>query len=184
MRLSFLPGDLHLSDSATGYILTRGGNEVFRTHSERAAIMRFNRVKDEMERNGVGTAARPAEATPALPDSSAAGVSARRTQRRKPERKRGARSVPRPQVGTSKPPAKGTPRAPAAGHAAASRKLAPACVQQKLSELRAQRDRISRAISALEALDGDGAAGGLRGRPRVAVAAPPQNGRTGAKNLR
>jgi len=81
MKLSFVPGDLHLSDSATGYILTRGGNEVFRTHSERAAIMRFNRVKGEMEKNGVGNrAVQPAAVLPTVIADSAFGPNGRRPQ--------------------------------------------------------------------------------------------------------
>ena len=105
-------------------------------------------------------------------------------RRGKQRRKRVARSAPRPQAATSKPAAKGRNRVAAPEHAVATHKLVRLGVQQKLSELRAERDRISHAISALEALDGDGLSGGLKGGQRVAAAALPQNGRTGTKPRR
>src|SRR5437660_7400857 len=54
MKLSFLPGDLHLSQSPNGYVLMRGKMELFRTSSERAAVARFKQVRADMEANGFG----------------------------------------------------------------------------------------------------------------------------------
>lgn len=50
MKLSFLPGKL-LLDSAEGlFRITIDGQEVFQSHSQKAAVKKFNAIRDEMER--------------------------------------------------------------------------------------------------------------------------------------
>lgn len=51
MRLSFLPGDLHLTKERDGsYLVTMQGQEVLRTRVEKKALTRFNAVRNELER--------------------------------------------------------------------------------------------------------------------------------------
>jgi len=50
MRLSFLPGDLHLSKNASGFfVLTMCGRELVSTKSQRTALARFNVLRAELE---------------------------------------------------------------------------------------------------------------------------------------
>jgi len=50
MNLSFLPGDLHLSQDAEGfYILTRGGQKILSTKSEPFALHKFHALRTELE---------------------------------------------------------------------------------------------------------------------------------------
>jgi len=50
MKLSFLPGDLHLTDEERGFFVVKAhGQEVARTRSRRAAISRFNELRKELE---------------------------------------------------------------------------------------------------------------------------------------
>lgn len=50
MRLSFLPGDLHLTKERDGsYLVTMQGQELLRTRIEKKAITRFNAVRKELE---------------------------------------------------------------------------------------------------------------------------------------
>ncbi len=50
MKLSFLPGDLHLNkDDGGSYIVTLQGEEVFRTPFEKKALAKFNNLRREME---------------------------------------------------------------------------------------------------------------------------------------
>jgi hypothetical protein len=50
MNLSFLPGDLHLSEGSDGsYLVSLGGSEVLRTRSEKKALSTYNRLRREME---------------------------------------------------------------------------------------------------------------------------------------
>jgi len=57
--MSFIPGDLHLNETPNGYVLVIGRAEVFRTQSARAAVTRFNRIRAEMEKNGLHPAPDP-----------------------------------------------------------------------------------------------------------------------------
>jgi hypothetical protein len=51
MKLSFLPGKLYLDPAEDGSLrITLDGEEVFRTRSERAAVSKFNTLRQEMER--------------------------------------------------------------------------------------------------------------------------------------
>jgi hypothetical protein len=50
MNLSFLPGDLHLSKSATGqFVVTMAGQEILSTKSQRSALVKFNALRAELE---------------------------------------------------------------------------------------------------------------------------------------
>lgn len=50
MRLSFLPGELHLTKQQDGtYLITVQGREVFNTKLEKRAIAKFNEIRREME---------------------------------------------------------------------------------------------------------------------------------------
>jgi hypothetical protein len=50
MKLSFLPGKLLLDTGSDGSLrVTVDGEEVFKTRSQRAAIARFNTLRQEME---------------------------------------------------------------------------------------------------------------------------------------
>jgi len=160
MKLSFFPGDLHLSDSATGYVLMKQGIEVFRTHSERAAIGRFNRVRAEMEKNGAGpktvppAAVQPAVVLQVVPSDLAVRSNGRPAQKKKRMRKVVTPSSAPVHVVRFKAAPKAKRQAPAGNDVVASHKLQRSDVQQTLRELRAQRDSICRAIAALEGLDG------------------------------
>lgn len=50
MKVSFLPGDLHLNQTETGeYVVTLQGQEILSTKSRRAAFEKFNSLREEME---------------------------------------------------------------------------------------------------------------------------------------
>lgn len=50
MKLSFLPGDLHLTKEKDGtYLVTMQGQELLRTRTEKKALTRFNALRREME---------------------------------------------------------------------------------------------------------------------------------------
>ncbi len=50
MKLSFLPGDLHLSKDASGFfVVTMCGRELLSTKSQRSAVARFNAIRAELE---------------------------------------------------------------------------------------------------------------------------------------
>lgn len=50
MRMSFLPGDLHLRKDTTGeYVLIMAGTEILRGRSEKQAVSRFKELRKEME---------------------------------------------------------------------------------------------------------------------------------------
>jgi hypothetical protein len=51
MNLSFLPGDLHLSQNADGYfVVTMAGQEIISTKSRRAALAKFHSLRAELEK--------------------------------------------------------------------------------------------------------------------------------------
>jgi hypothetical protein len=51
MKLSFLPGNLFLNSADDGsLIISLNGEEIFRTRSQKAAVARFNVIREEMER--------------------------------------------------------------------------------------------------------------------------------------
>jgi hypothetical protein len=51
LKLSFFPGQLFLDSANDGSLrITLKGNEVFSTRSQRAAVARFNALREEMER--------------------------------------------------------------------------------------------------------------------------------------
>lgn len=50
MKLSFLPGDLHLTKQADGtYLVIMQGQELLRTCTEKKALARFNAVRKDLE---------------------------------------------------------------------------------------------------------------------------------------
>ena len=50
MKLSFLPGDLHLTEETDGtYLVTMHGQELLRTRTQKKAIARFNAVRTDLE---------------------------------------------------------------------------------------------------------------------------------------
>lgn len=50
MKMSFVPGDLHLTKDQTGeYVLTMAGTEILRGGSEKQAVSRFKQLRKEME---------------------------------------------------------------------------------------------------------------------------------------
>jgi len=51
MKLSFLPGNLFLDSTADGWLhVTLDGQDVLKTRSQRAAILKFNALRLELER--------------------------------------------------------------------------------------------------------------------------------------
>ena len=51
MKLSFLPGDLHAArDESGSFVVSVGGEEVFRTRSQKCAVSKFNEIRKEMEK--------------------------------------------------------------------------------------------------------------------------------------
>ncbi len=52
MNLSFLPGDLHLSKTASGmFVVKMAGQEILLTKSQRSALAKFNALRAELEKN-------------------------------------------------------------------------------------------------------------------------------------
>lgn len=50
MKLSFLPGDLHLTKGQDGsYVITMQGVEILRTPTEKKAMSKFNALRRELE---------------------------------------------------------------------------------------------------------------------------------------
>jgi hypothetical protein len=50
MKLSFLPGDLHLSKNTVGlFVVTMCGQELVSTKSQRVALAKFNAIRAELE---------------------------------------------------------------------------------------------------------------------------------------
>jgi hypothetical protein len=50
MKLSFLPGDLHLNKERDGsYIISMQGVEILQTHVEKKALTKFNELRRELE---------------------------------------------------------------------------------------------------------------------------------------
>lgn len=50
MKLSFLPGELHLKQDGEGsFVVIVQGREILRTRSQRSAVLEFNRIRKEME---------------------------------------------------------------------------------------------------------------------------------------
>lgn len=51
MKLSFLPGDLHLAKNTNGFfIVTMRGQEILSTRSQRSALDRYNTLRAEFEK--------------------------------------------------------------------------------------------------------------------------------------
>jgi hypothetical protein len=51
MKLSFVPGNLFLDSAEDGSLrIVLEGQEIFRTRSQRAAVAKFNALRQEMER--------------------------------------------------------------------------------------------------------------------------------------
>jgi len=51
MKLSFLPGNLHMLRDDSGYFsVTVRGETILRTRSQRLAVSKFNEIRKEMER--------------------------------------------------------------------------------------------------------------------------------------
>jgi hypothetical protein len=50
VKASFIPGDLHLTETLDGFhLVVMQGGEIFRTRSEKAAAAKFNELRREME---------------------------------------------------------------------------------------------------------------------------------------
>lgn len=50
MNLSFLPADLHLRKSESGfYVITMSGRDILSTKSQRIALSKFNSLRTELE---------------------------------------------------------------------------------------------------------------------------------------
>lgn len=50
MKASFIPGDLHLTESEDGrHVVVVQGSEIFRSRSQQAAAAKFNQIRREME---------------------------------------------------------------------------------------------------------------------------------------
>ena len=50
MKLSFLPGDLHLTKESDGtYLVKMQGQELLRTRAEKKALAKFNKLRHELE---------------------------------------------------------------------------------------------------------------------------------------
>jgi hypothetical protein len=50
MKASFIPGNLHLTETADGFhVVTMEGNEILRTRSPKAAARKFNDLRCEIE---------------------------------------------------------------------------------------------------------------------------------------
>ena len=50
MKASFIPGDLHLTETGDGFhVIVMQGGEIFRTRSQKAAAAKFNELRREME---------------------------------------------------------------------------------------------------------------------------------------
>ncbi|MBZ5673681.1 MAG: hypothetical protein LAP61_05485 [Acidobacteriia bacterium] len=50
MKASFIPGDLHLTETQDGFhVVTLQGHEVLRTRSQKVASAKFNGLRREME---------------------------------------------------------------------------------------------------------------------------------------
>jgi hypothetical protein len=50
MTLSFLPGDLHLSQDEDGFLVVKmAGQEILRTKARRSALAKFNSLRIELE---------------------------------------------------------------------------------------------------------------------------------------
>ena len=50
MKASFIPGDLHLSETDDGFhVVVLRGSEVLRTRSQKGAAAKFNEMRREME---------------------------------------------------------------------------------------------------------------------------------------
>jgi hypothetical protein len=51
MKLSFLPGELYLDSAEDGHFrVTLQGREILRTISQKAAMLKFNQVRKELEK--------------------------------------------------------------------------------------------------------------------------------------
>ena len=51
MKASFIPGDLHLSETQDGFhVVMMQGGEILRTRSQKAAAAKFNALRREMEK--------------------------------------------------------------------------------------------------------------------------------------
>jgi hypothetical protein len=50
VKASFIPGDLHLTETEDGFhVVTMQAGEIFRSRSPKAAAAKFNRLRREME---------------------------------------------------------------------------------------------------------------------------------------
>jgi len=50
VKASFIPGDLHLTETQDGFhVVVMQGGEIFRTRSRKAAAAKFNQLRREME---------------------------------------------------------------------------------------------------------------------------------------
>src|SRR5258708_36645863 len=67
MKLSFVPGDLHLAQERDGtYLVTMRGQEVLRTRVEKKALVKFNALRRELESQFPAHELTPEEKTAAL----------------------------------------------------------------------------------------------------------------------
>jgi hypothetical protein len=165
MKLSFIPGNLHLSETASGYVLMVGGMEVFRTPSEKSAVTRFKHLRTEMEKKYPGGALSPEERAE-IPTVTPEDVPVESNSSPKGRRKaatHGTRAIggKRPVSKLSNGQVRSRGREAIVGTESKPITPSPAGVKpldtiQIVVELRRERDRISQAIAALEALESGG----------------------------
>jgi hypothetical protein len=62
VKASFIPGDLHLTETDDGYhVVVMHGGEILRTRSQKAAAAKFNELRREMETRYPAIAMTPEE---------------------------------------------------------------------------------------------------------------------------
>ena len=84
MKLAFIPGNLHLSQSQDGfYLVTVHNQEILRTRSRQRAIQKFKEVRQQMENAYPAKDVTPEERIETLRKAVAEEVSTDRTPRKK-----------------------------------------------------------------------------------------------------
>jgi hypothetical protein len=88
MKLSFLPGNLHLIQNSQGeYVVTLRGDEVCRTPSEKVAVKRFNELRSSLAKEFPRTELSPEQKSAALKREIADGLVAHNSFRPQPKKR-------------------------------------------------------------------------------------------------
>lgn len=61
MKLSFLPGELYLSEEHGVFVIQAQGKEILRTRSKRTALSKFNKLRRSMEQQFTAREVTPEE---------------------------------------------------------------------------------------------------------------------------